>query len=173
MFKVNLKIPRKLVTLNHEQKYEICKYKKDNPSASLNTISTLFSEKFKTSTVLKLSTLSRILKDSDNILNKDFATKFRERKASYPELEEALFIWFCNKRDCFIPISDEILINKAKIFGSPEFFGVQSNFNYSIGWLSKFKLRYRISAHTIHGESAGIPKEYINNARERLKKIFT
>ena len=39
-----------------------------------------------------------------------------------------------------IPISDEILIEKAKNYFGP-ICGVEDNFKYSIGWLTKIKER--------------------------------
>ena len=70
---------------------------------------------------MRRSTLSDILKESDKIWKTDLTNKYRYRNAKYPELEEALYFCFCQKRDRFLPISHQMLIKQAQEFGSPEF----------------------------------------------------
>jgi hypothetical protein len=78
------------------------------------------------------------------------------RKAAHPELEDALHIWYCHKRSKCLPISDDLLIDKAKFYGN-EFYGLHNvDFKYSLGWLSNFKDRFGITIHTIHGEAASV-----------------
>ncbi len=72
-------------------------------------------------------------------MNNDFSFNFRNKKASHPELEESLYIWYCNKRDLLIRVSDEMLLAKAKVFGD-NFYGLYNfNFKYSSGWLTTSK----------------------------------
>ena len=86
-------------------------------------------------------------------------------------MEHVLFLWFCEKRNHFIAITDQMLIEQAKELGTSEYFGIPSSFNYSQGWLQKFKQRYHISMQTIHGERGEITEQSIQIERERLLKI--
>ena len=102
------------------KKTVIFKYKRVNkPNAKLNFIAGHFEKSFGLEQgELKLQTISRILKQSDKILNTDFVSKYRDRRAEHPELEECLYKWFDDQRSHFIPISDDILNfneNDAKI----------------------------------------------------------
>ncbi len=46
------------------------------------------------------TTLCGILKDSDKIMNTDYATEYRDRKAAHlEELEACFFKWFRDQRD--------------------------------------------------------------------------
>jgi hypothetical protein len=72
------------------------------------------------------------------LLNTDFSGV---KNAEHPQLEECLFRWFPEQREDFIPINDEMLILKAKDFGSPEYFGVR-DLVFSVGWLSGFMLPF-------------------------------
>ena len=62
------------------------------------------------------STMSTILKNSDEILNSDTPNAYRNRKAQYPELEEALHLFYCDIRANNLPISNEIVLTKAMFF---------------------------------------------------------
>jgi hypothetical protein len=103
------------------------------------------------------STMTEILQNSTLYLtNFNSNNEFRMRKAAHPELEDALQIWYCHKRSKCLPISDDLLIDKAKFYGN-EFYGLHNvDFKYSLGWLSNFKDRFGITIHTIHGEAASV-----------------
>ena len=157
---------RKLLTLTNEQKAEICRYKRDNSDFSNIKIARHFEKIFKLNPHdLKPTTISGILKKSEVLLNTDFGKnqKFRIKNAENPQLEE--------QRSVNIPISDKILQEKAKEFGSPEYFGLR-DFNFSDGWLHRFKQRYHLRLHIICGESGDISSKTIEIERERLKKIM-
>jgi hypothetical protein len=70
------------------------------------------------------------------------------RTARYPELEDALNIWFCEMRGLKLPINDAILKEKAEYYG--QMLGSQAK--YSNGWLNRFETRFNISSKTLHGE---------------------
>ena len=78
-------------------------------------------------------------------------------------------MWISNINSNCVPLSDSLIIAKAKKFG--ELIGVETKFKYSIGWLDRFKKRYGISAKTISGESASVDKSCINHLRDELKLI--
>ena len=52
-----------------------------------------------------------------------FLTKFDSKKtyqmrsAHHPGMEDALHMWYCNKRNLHIPVSDDLLIEKGRYFG--------------------------------------------------------
>ena len=68
--------PRKLLTLTKEQKYLICEYKMKYPNTKLDDLAAHFEKEFKLKPLsLKKTTLSGILKDSNTIMNTEFATQ--------------------------------------------------------------------------------------------------
>ena len=76
---------RVLLSLSNEQKAEICRYKRDNPKISNVNLARHFEKKFNLNlNDIKPTTLSGILKKSENLLNTDFVSKFRIKKAEHP-----------------------------------------------------------------------------------------
>jgi hypothetical protein len=74
-----------------------------------------------------------------------------------------------NARSKNVPLTDEILKEKAKHFGDET--GV-TDFKYSNGWLQRFKARHGISLHIISGESAGVDRALIDTGRkEAIRKM--
>lgn len=65
------------------------------------------------------STLGDILKDSEKWLRagKENDTTLRERSGREASLEEALLTWFTDIRNRGVPVSDAMLIEKARFFG--------------------------------------------------------
>jgi len=79
--------------------------------------------------------MSRILNKFD--LNDDISDDtYRLKSAKYPQLEDALYIWHQQKRSLKIPISDDILIEQAKVFGQNLSID-ENDFKYSHGWVRK------------------------------------
>ena len=80
---------------------------------------------------VKRSTLSGILAKSHLYLNNDpkHSNKKRFRAEANPKFEEALYIWFRQKRDRHLNVSNDLLKEQAKIFGEPEIFSLH-NFEY-------------------------------------------
>ena len=141
--------------INFDTKREICRYAQTHPELAQKDLILHFKH-----LNIARSTMSDILKSGGN---KD-GSGYRERVAANPELEQALFVWFCDMRDHFLPISDDILISQARIFGSPEYFATRE-FAFSPCWLVKFKRRFSISLHTIQGESANISPAAVERVR--------
>jgi hypothetical protein len=137
--------------LTNDQKRTICLYKLSNPLIKDKEIGNHFSKIFNVG--IPKSTLSRILSESETYLyNYDSKNKFRIRPADHPEMEDCLHMWYCDKRSHHIPVSDDLLIEKAKYFGN-DFFGLNNvGFKYSLGWLSNFKQRFGISFHVVYGD---------------------
>jgi hypothetical protein len=118
--------------ISNDQKREICQYKKDNPRAKNVEIISHFEKKLNRQ--FGRSTMTEILQNSTLYLtNFNSNNEFRMRKAAHPELEDALHIWYCHKRSKCLPISDDLLIDKAKFYGN-EFYGLHNvDFKYSLG----------------------------------------
>ncbi|CAF0754811.1 unnamed protein product [Brachionus calyciflorus] len=102
---------RSKVELTIENKREISLFEQENPKMKKIELIRYFSTKFKH--IIPGSTIHDILKKKEKYIN-GHVNKFRARESKYPELEDAFFLWFCDKRAMGVPISDEILLNKAK-----------------------------------------------------------
>ncbi len=73
------KAPRKVLSLTKEQKYLICEYKTKYPTTKMDKLAEHFEKELKLEPhSLKRTTLCGILKDSDKIMNTDFATEYRD-----------------------------------------------------------------------------------------------
>ena len=46
----------------------------------------------------------------------DTPNAYRNRKAQYPDLKDALHLYYCDIRPNNLPISDEIVLTKVKFF---------------------------------------------------------
>ena len=65
---------------------------------------------------LPKQTVSDIIKKVDQYSRTDSPNKVRLRLSKYTLLEEALHLWFIEMRNFKIPVSDEMLVEKAKYF---------------------------------------------------------
>jgi len=84
----------------------------------------------------------------------------RHRSGKHEDLENALFMWFNDMRSKNAMISDEMLISKAKIFG-PQF-EIEENFQYSKGWVQRFKQRHGLKSYKAHGEAGSVDLSLVN-----------
>jgi hypothetical protein len=89
------------------------------------------------------STVSKIIKNSESILE---STKFcarRSKVVKFPKLEEMLREWFLRTENITI-ISDVMIVEKAKeIVKSLN--TSEGSLNFSNGWLHSFKTRNKIN----------------------------
>ena len=83
-----------------------------------------FSKKFKF--VIPKSTMSDIVKNKEKLIKHNSSNKFRERGAMYPQLEEALHIWFFDMRSKHIC---KLFLKFNKII---KFFLIRIIFNFLI-----------------------------------------
>jgi hypothetical protein len=160
---------RKLFCLNVEQKKEICAYHLQNPEKTQKQIADVFSAKF--DNVVSRRTVGDILANKQKWI--DFVVQGNPAKklkcAKHSSLEEALQIWFANARSQNVVITDAILREKAKKFGSLLSIN-ETDFQYSNGWLQRFKNRCGISSQTICGESAGVDPVIISDGRLQARQ---
>jgi len=72
-------------------------------------------------------------------------------------------LWISSARSQNVVVTDAILREKAKNYGCD--LGID-DFQYSNGWLQRFKMRCGISSQMICGESAGVDVNVINRGRQ-------
>lgn len=103
------------------------------------------------------SSLSTILKGKDAILaaldNGARAQNKTVAAAAFPDVDKAVFAWFCEQRANRVPLSGKILQQKALDFAC--ILG-HDQFRASVGWLGRFKARHDIVAKAISGEAASV-----------------
>ena len=152
-------------------KKEICQFKEDHPGKSQEYVAAEIGRRhgFK----IGRSTVGDILREKDKWLSVASLTSEpsskRLRAAKHEDMEKALFMWFSDKESRRVPISDEILREKAKCFGRE--LNLPNDFCYSRGWLEKFKKRYGIKMQVRHGEAGGVDTQRVEKGREHLREI--
>jgi hypothetical protein len=93
----------------------------------------------------------------------------RFRAAKFPELEQALALWFRQHEARDLPITDELLCGQAKLFG-PQL-NVPESFACSDGWLGKFKKRQGIKQIVKHGKANDADSHGVELACNAIPKI--
>ena len=155
---------RKRTALDIDQKQRIISYY-DKTKSSQQQIANHFSTLW--SMDIARRTVGDILSQRDKWLS-DNTAKRTKGHAKHTDLEQALWLWFSNKRAQNVVLTDEIVRAKAKDFGRE--LGV-IDFSYSNGWLHRFKQRHGISSHVLSGESAGVDPNLIADGRQRAMDI--
>ncbi|XP_033755738.1 tigger transposable element-derived protein 6-like [Pecten maximus] len=157
---------RKRLLLDHVQKTAIVNFASENPKNShqqiANHFSALWDLPIKRRTVGDI--VANISLQESEVDTTCTPPRKRHRSAQHTDMESALFVWFTNTRAQNIPVTDEILKIKAKRFGDE--LGI-TDFQYSNGWLLRFKTRHEIASKIISGESAGIDKKLIDDGRSK------
>jgi hypothetical protein len=97
-------------------------------------------------------------------------TTQRNKAARYPELEEALFVWFRQQQSNDMTITEQLLREQAQVFGAK--FNVHESFIFSSGWMQKFKKRYGIKSYALHGEAGDANAEGIKLAQTELRNVL-
>ena len=114
---------------------------------------------------LAKSSLSKIVSDREKIYSALASGKFTSKSkrictAKFEDVEELLFEWYQNVRTSNIPVSGDVLKEKA-ISIVQEFEIV--DFKASDGWLSNFLRRFNLSSQAVCDESS-IVNESKSNA---------
>jgi hypothetical protein len=157
-------VANKRNAISNDQKREICQYKKDNPLAKNQEVISHFEKRF--SRHFCKSSISEILQNSSlYLVNFNSRNDFRIKKAKYPELEDALYMWYCDKINSSASVNDEILKEKAQYFGSKLYGLNRSDFKYSNGWLKNFKKRFNINFDKMHAETVENEKDLLERQR--------
>ena len=93
----------------------------------------------------------------------------REKKVSFPNIEEALTIWVETALQAGLIITDNILSTKALGFA---FLLKENKFKCSGGWVDNFKKRHNLRQYHIHGEAASAPLKDLDTMRENLRQTL-
>ena len=94
----------------------------------------------------------------------------RQKIAKHGDLEEILWLWFCEQRANNVIITDAILTTKAKKLGEEMSI---TGFCYSAGWLQRFKKRHGIGMHVLSGESAGVDAQLITDGKQAAREVIS
>ena len=159
---------RRRTDLTFAQKKGICQHKKDNPKLSQPALQQFVSEQFSVS--VGRSTISNILSNSDKWLSisSNHQNERRDRPSLLVDLENSLSKWeqFANDPKVDGTVSDLMLMEKAQQIG--EKLGL-TDFNYSRGWLQKFRTRHGIKKTHKHGEAGSLDPALVDAARAKLQ----
>lgn len=93
------------------------------------------------------------------------------RTSEFPEVEEALFIWFKQQRTRNVPISGDILKQKAQYFYTE--ITKKNDFRASHGWFENFKKRHGIRFMKMCGEKVSADRSEIDAFIEMLDNKIT
>jgi hypothetical protein len=88
-----------------------------------------------------------------------------------PLFDEALYLWFRAQESRDLTITDELLVEQAKIYGTKAEPRVLATFSYSKGWIDKFKKRKGIRSYKLHGEANDADQEGFNLAQNHFPRI--
>lgn len=109
-------------------------------------------------------------------------SKFKKRKANYPELEQKLLVWFYDLEDPARITDDAVQLQAKRIWERDFATDAKQKMEragkeykapkWSNGWVDKFKKRYLIKMRTRHGESADIDPAKLEEMRSKsLERI--
>ena len=95
----------------------------------------------------------------------------RTRHSKFFQVDKALMMWFsriCTQRGI---INDAMICEKEIEFRDA--FGISvDNLKFSLGWLRKFKWRYGIASHNLHGESSDANAHNVSMSQPKLPIVI-
>lgn len=123
------------------------------------------------------STVGDIKKNKDKILKfvslteRGPGVRKTLKKSENPVLEDALFTWFLQQRRLHVPVSGDMICEKARIFHR-QITNSDIGFNASRGWLDKFKKRHGIRRLKMAGEKLSNDEAAIGPFQLELQKVI-
>ena len=93
------------------------------------------------------------------------------KMASDSKLDDAMYLWFAQKRSQGVPISGPILMAKALELNekvNPE----DDKFKASSGWLKNFQSRHSIRQLAIQGETMSANEESVGDFKSSLSQVI-
>lgn len=117
-------------------------------------------------------TVSNIVRKRKRIENSSFGqgpNRKRMRAATFEEIDEATFKWFCEQRAVNIPINGPIICARALKFAKMM---NKESFKASNGWLENFQKRYGIVFKSVCGEEKSAPLNDAQSWREKEMKMI-
>lgn len=121
---------------------------------------------------LALSTLSTFLKSKDSLIaafESSCTKRKRLRTTDKTDLDKALLDWFKLQRSLNVPISGQILQEKATYFGKA--LGYGEDFQCTLSWISRFKDRHGINRGKITGEAKSVDQTVTNDWLKNVWQI--
>ena len=95
-------------------------------------------------------------------------TKYLSRRQlQYPKVDDEVWKFFCEAQSKNIPISGPMLLAEANEIA----FKDNDKFSASNGWLQRFSARHQIKFANLHGESAEVSDEAVDQWKEKLPEI--
>jgi len=150
-----------------EQKKQILEYSSQNERMCVSDLCVLIEQDLGYS--IKRRTLQHYISNRDKVLS----LSDRKTGGRHADLEQALFLWITYARNDNLILTNDILIEKAKRL-SIKLGNIPNNFKYSIGWLERFKDRFKIKRRLIHGEAGDVNldiyKEEIKSIKDEICK---
>ncbi|KAG2215771.1 hypothetical protein INT45_009412, partial [Circinella minor] len=144
-------------SLTNRQKLAIC-LKKQREKITQSELARWAKDEFKLDKLPGQQTISDILKKEEEYMamteHRLNAKKIRE--PALPELELLLAQYITDMANASQPISMASIIHQAKIQCRRRQLEVPEDFQFSIGWLTKFMRRYGFKSRRIHGESGEV-----------------
>ncbi|XP_066246428.1 jerky protein homolog [Euwallacea similis] len=92
------------------------------------------------------------------------------KNAKAPKMKNFLYKWFLKQREKHVPISGEIIKERAKLLNAK--LKEIEHFVASDGWLQRFKTRYGIRLLSISGEKLSAQPQLIQPFKEKLMKTI-
>ena len=92
------------------------------------------------------------------------------REGSHAQLDQALYIWFRQKRELGIPVTGPLLLEQAKFFFS-QIYPSEREFKTSTGFQWRFCKRFGINSLAIFGEKNSSDKAAADEFVEKFKLI--
>ncbi|KAI7216548.1 hypothetical protein KC333_g4775 [Hortaea werneckii] len=133
-------IPRK--TLTDKDRKRMCQYAEDHPNAIQTEIGGVFG--------VERSTVSKVLRQKDKYLIQEDGSEspVKRAKGRSPDLERALAVWAKNQERKSLPLTDELIRDKAREFSAATMTTTTSADNHHVLspiWLDKFKLKHNLA----------------------------
>ncbi|KAJ4395472.1 hypothetical protein N0V85_006541 [Neurospora sp. IMI 360204] len=134
--------PRK--TLTDEDRRRMCQYAMDHPTAKQTDIGAQFG--------VERSTVSKVLRHRDKYLNLEdrSSSPIKRNKVKGADVEKALTNFFRKSQDQGVPVTAELIKEKARLFAST--MGVTGDDflkSGSTAWLDKFMLKHNIGPNRL------------------------
>ena len=165
---------RQRVDLTGYEKKRICEVHREHPSMSHSKIAQFMVAEhgFK---LVDRTTISKILDHSDKWLqveaDEHHGQTKRARHSRFPQVDKALMMWYGQVRARRGIINDAMLSEKAAEFRDA--FGISpEDLKLSSGWLWKFKSRYGIASHNLHGESGDVDAHGVGVSHFKLRAVI-
>ena len=109
----------------------------------------------------------RVLHDFND--GKNTSTKYLATRALlYPEIDAEVWQFFLEARSKNIPVSGHNLLSTAEESAMKHNY---TSFNASNGWLQRFITRHNIRMSSLHGESAEVSQEVVDNWKQNLPEL--